>query len=121
MKQEHRMRESLLFGFLEEALRVLERWFGRTNGVHATNTAPRPKQRSLRQTPHTVCRHGWKRESRRCGFFLYGFEEKSPHVGERWFRRTGAKPRYGVLTEESVQKRTNGLPKVGKRPPKRVI
>jgi hypothetical protein len=66
---------------------------------------PRPKQRSLRQTPHAAARrHVWKRESRLSGLFLYGFEEKSPPaLGERWFRRTGTKPRYGALKGKDMQ------------------
>jgi hypothetical protein len=40
------------------------------------------------------------------GLFFFCFEEENPHIfGERWFRQTGTKPRYGILMEESLQKR----------------
>jgi hypothetical protein len=104
-----RPRENPLFGFWRRLPAFLNADFD----VRITFPPPRPKQRSLRQTPRApVKKRVWKRESRTHRLLFYGFEEESPHVfGERWFRRS-------VPVGKRLQKRAKILPEVGKNPQK---
>jgi hypothetical protein len=92
------------FRLLEEAL-PRSRTPVLTEGHHARSNAHNDRPPALRQ------------ECRESRAFLFGFLEESPHVFcGRWFRRTGRKPRSGVLLGKELQKRVKYLPLAGKRP-----